>query len=219
MSRLWLWKLKHVYDSFVKFRVRRRFPEDFRRLGCIYIHIPRAAGTSVATAIFGREVVHWALKDYEATGVDLSEYWKFTIVRNPWDRLVSTYEYLKRGGMARYPYDQAMGSLITRRRFTFERFVKEWLPGREYSYIHFFPQTHFISTRENDIGVDFLGRFESLEHDFNVVAGKLGIEASLPKLNLSSRSQDYRKYYTAELVELAQQIYADDVRLLEYTFE
>jgi hypothetical protein len=219
VDRLWLWKLAHVYHSFVRFRVRRRFPEDFRRLGCVYIHIPRVAGTSIATAIFGREVVHWALRDYEATGVDLSEYWKFAVVRNPWDRLVSTFEYLKRGGMPKYPYDQDVGALIARRGFTFERFVKDWLPGREFSYIHLFPQVHFMGAGGKAIGVDFVGRYESLERDYSLIAERLGIESSLPRLNPSHRSRDYRQYYTAELVDLVQEVYADDIRLLEYRFE
>ena len=219
MNRLLLWKCRYIFHSFVEFRLRRRFPEDFKRLSCVYIHIPRVAGTSVATSLFGREVLHTTLRDYQATGNNLTSYWKFAIVRNPWDRLVSAFEYLKRGGMAGYPYDQVMGSLITKRDMSFERFVKGWLPGRALSYIHFYPQIHFISSKEGAIGADFLGRYESLDCDFDVIASKLGIDASLPRLNQSSRSRDYRQYYTPDLVDLVEEVYADDVRLLDYTFE
>lgn len=68
-------------------------------MGCIFVHIPKAAGTSVAHGLFGRGVGHKSIYEYRKIfGADFQEYFKFAVVRNPFSRVVSAYESLRRGG-------------------------------------------------------------------------------------------------------------------------
>tara|TARA_R110000824_G_scaffold286698_4_gene474838 strand:+ start:2469 stop:3206 length:738 start_codon:yes stop_codon:yes gene_type:complete len=69
--------------------------EDFKLL---FVHIPRTGGSSVEK-FFNYEcdkkwrshnAQHCTLEEY-SDGYDLDDYFKFTIVRNPWDRLLSWY--------------------------------------------------------------------------------------------------------------------------------
>src|SRR5690606_33346091 len=68
---------------------------------CIFIHIPKTAGSSIITALNGsvskRQHLPWYIfqksnpKKYE-------KYYKFAFVRHPVDRAVSAYNYLSKGG-------------------------------------------------------------------------------------------------------------------------
>ena len=72
---------------------------DYR---CIYIHIPKTAGNSI-NRVFG---VQWRdhkdLASYaaEQPGEVIEQYYKFAIVRNPWARMLSDYNYQKKKSRA-----------------------------------------------------------------------------------------------------------------------
>ena len=99
----------------------------------IFIHIPKAAGTSVARALFGAASRHVPYGEYErATPDKFRRYFKFSFVRNPWDRKVSLYHYVRKT-----PSHPAHESLMG---LTFAEFVRasagkkprqqsEWLYG------------------------------------------------------------------------------------------
>jgi hypothetical protein len=73
------------------------FADEFQ---CIFIHIPKTAGTSVARTLFGQGSRHVPYFEYEkVNGRKFNRYFKFAFVRNSWDRLVSTYFFLKKGGL------------------------------------------------------------------------------------------------------------------------
>ena len=66
--------------------------------------------------------------------------------------------------------------------------------------------------------MDFIGRFESLEADFQSVCDRLGLrDLSLPQLRPGT-GQDYRKAFTAEMVDIVGDIYQRDIRALGYDF-
>ena len=99
------------------------YPNQYK---CIFIHIPKAAGTAVTQALFGPVSRHVPYFEYEkANPRKFKRYFKFAFVRNPWDRLVSTYFFLKRGGLNEMDRQWAEKNLSVFDNF--DSFVRGWV--------------------------------------------------------------------------------------------
>ena len=196
-------------------------PFDLRR--CIFIHIPKCAGISVGRSLFGEnfEAGHPTLKRYQIIfgPREFNSYFKFTFVRNPFDRLVSAFFFLKKGGMN--PKDKKWAEENLSAHDSFDAFVKAWVnPDNIQSGRHFIPQSEYICLGKNRLGVDFIGYYENLAADFQIISRKLNLNSTLLEMNRGpSRDKDYREYYTDETRAIVAKVYADDLRLLGYTFD
>jgi len=193
--------------------------EGYDRLQCIYIHIPKNAGISLTRALFGsRGGGHLRLSEYRRIfGRKLfNDYFKFTIVRNPWDRVCSAYHFLRAGGMTDEDRQWAVSHLG--RYPTFRDFVLEGIHREEIrTFLHFRSQCDFIC-EHGRIGVDFIGYLETLDEDFGKICEHLGIHASLPRLN-TSNAKDYREFYDDEMRAVVAECYQEDIARLGYSFE
>jgi len=78
-------------------------------------------------------------------------------------------------------------------------------------------QKSFIYSKEKLL-VNFVGRFENLEKDFQTVCIKIGVTASLPKINVSSH-ESYQKYYNDETIEIVNDVFKQDVFTFGYVYE
>lgn len=122
-------------------------------------------------------------------------YFKFSFVRNPWDRMLSTYFFKK--GVARIKIDPNM---------SFKEFLSQYNHPDQYSYIEGFDNNFFI------------GRFENLQQDFDIVCDKIGIpQRKLPHANKSSHNY-YTEYYDDESREIVARRYARDIEYFGYQF-
>lgn len=197
---------------------------SYDRHKVIFIHIPKSAGVSVCTSLFGNlGGGHTTADDYEIvySSLEFHSYFKFSFVRNPWDRLYSAYRYLKAGGMN--AEDKAWAHNHLRPYETFESFVLNWVnPLSVNSYIHFVPQHKFIVlSRKKEICVDFLGRFENLESDFSEIIERCPSlnESALEKLNASEKNRTYfRDAYSSNMSAIVEKAYAEDITLFGYKF-
>ncbi len=75
--------------------------EQMYARGCIFIHIPKCAGVSVCQSLFGNlGPGHLTLRQHQEVldSRTFDSMFKFSFVRNPWDRLVSAFYFLKQGG-------------------------------------------------------------------------------------------------------------------------
>ena len=191
----------------------------FDRQRCIFVHIPKCAGSSLAEGLLGqRNIGHIPLYWHQLADPErFDDYFKFAFVRNPWDRLVSAYLYLQRGGAPRR--DRGWSRLV--QRFPdFDAFVQHWLsPENARRSLLFLPQHEFVCDRFGLPGVDFIGRFENLAEDFASVAACLAMPARLPEVNRSPERQPYQEYYTQASRELVAQVYARDLQWFGYRFE
>ena len=199
----------------------KRLPFDTHR--CIFIHIPKCAGISVGRSLFGEnfEAGHPSLKRYQIIfgPKEFNRYFKFTFVRNPFDRLVSAFFFLKKGGMN--PKDKKWAEENLAAHESFDAFVKNWVtPENIRSARHFSPQSDYICLGKKRPSVDFIGYYENLEADFQIISRKLNLNSTLAEMNRTpSRSKDYREYYTDETRAIVAKVYADDIQLLGYTFD
>jgi len=81
-----------------------------------------------------------------------------------------------------------------------------------------FNQLDYLKDRDGNIGVDFIGRFENLQEDYNKVMTTIGLpERTLKHINKYERN-DYRKYYSDKDIEKVFQLYKRDIEYFNYTF-
>jgi hypothetical protein len=208
----------------VWFQIRR--PDRFRLLQeqiaeekCMFVHIPKCAGTSVRQSLFERQGGHPPLETFRTMVPPdvFDRCFKFTFVRNPWDRLVSAFFFLKKSDLKR-------NQRFARRNLSayndFDSFVRQWVTRKSvWRFTHFIPQVHFICI-DKRLGVDFVGFYENLKEDFAIVAKKIGRPTELREENrLGGREKDYRQYYNDETRNIVAEAYAEDIALLGYSFD
>jgi chondroitin 4-sulfotransferase 11 len=191
------------------------YPDQFK---CIFIHIPKTAGTSIARTLFNIYSRHVPYFEYEkANPRKFARYFKFAFVRNPWDRLLSAYLFLKKGGMN--DADRTWTAKNLSQFENFEQFVLEWVTEENvWSWVHFMPQHYFICDSSGSIKMDFVGRMENLITDFTFVAHSIGSHAELSLLN-KTREDHYSRYYTNEMRAVVARVYMKDIDILNYAFD
>jgi len=196
---------------------RNLFPSGFHDLECIFVHVPKAAGSSVSQSLWGYQVGHRSIADYfKANPEAAKDYFKFSVVRNPWDRLVSSYHYLVAGGNNKADLEWARKYLQVFS--TFEEFVINGLSDPEIArWIHFRPQYMFVCNAKRVVQVDYLARYESLSEDFKYIQSRLNKSVELPRSNTSART-DYRSYFTDTMIERVAEHYSRDIGIFGYTF-
>ena len=144
---------------------------------------------------------------------DISNYYKFSFVRNPWDRFVSLYFYCMTGSTMMQKNKNAKPVLDFK---SFCKLVKSgFYIGNSYVWnTHYQPQTNFIDLPD----IDFVGRFENIQHDFDIVCDKIGFkQQQLPHTN-KSKHKHYTKYYDDETREIVAEKYAKDIEVFGYEF-
>ena len=138
------------------------------------------------------------------TGEVYDEFYKFAFVRNPWDWNVSLYFHLLK-------YELAPDHHLVSKMSGFPEYL-EWSMSRKYRQ-----QKDFIVDSNNSLLLDFLGRYESITEDFNHVCKTLGMNKTLPQLNVTSHA-DYRSYYDQHTREIIARHFAGDIELFKYKF-
>lgn len=205
----------------------------------IYFLIPKVASSSLKKIFaeeLGLEIISKRIEDdihfvnfpfVDKARMDkYQDYFKFTFVRNPWDRIVSCYKNKIKSdkNFNNFEYEDGVyADFIKYHKFragmTFAEFilaVNSILD--EDADAHFRSQYTFITDKMGELTVNFVGKFENLNDDFLYVAKAIGLPPpKLPELMKSDRG-DYKAYYDAEMKELAHQRFKKDVDILGYEF-
>ena len=190
----------------------------------IFVHIPKSAGTSTTYTLghklgfsgtipkavktkYGLSADWWQhvpfseLKQF-ISDIAFDEYFKFAFVRNPYDKVVSAYSHWKQIGRIK-DYDT----------------LAEWVSSKEFSESEFMrPQLDFITNNNGELMVDFVGRFENLQKDWEYIANRLGVNARLANIQ-KSRHRHYSVYYTEEAKQIVSEKYEKDLKAFNYNFE
>jgi hypothetical protein len=138
-------------------------------------------------------------KNYNLTNVKTIGF-----VRNPWDKVVSWYTYLKCNKSSIHAIEPEI---------SFEEFVV-----RAPKFV-FTESSDFLKSSFGQIDVDFIGRFETIEKDFKAICDQLNIEWSpLPKLNDSNNKTHYSDFYNEKTKQIIENRFSVDIKTFNYTF-
>ena len=154
-------------------------------------------------------------------GIQQYRDWLFTfaIVRNPWDRLVSAYTYLLRGGRTANDVN-ARTKYLNSGAMSFEELVHGLATDtkRFMQIDHFKPMSWFLCDRDGNILADYVGRFEQLQKAFNRICDLVGIQRYVLPPDNVGKHRDYKDYYTPELRELVGKLYGRDAEIFGYDY-
>ena len=168
---------------------------------CIFIHIPKNAGTSIEEYFGNGSVRIQPSKHADIHEIKVkfknsyNNYRKFTIIRNPYDKMVSWYFYLKRN-LGDYDIIE------------FNEWIKDpskfWHANDPISFLK--PQCDWI-----DNTVEII-RFENLDNELNKFFNK---KINLPITNKSNHNH-YLEYYNDESLNIIYNRYKKDFEQFNY---
>lgn len=203
----------------------------------VYFYIPKVASTSLkkcfAKILFDKDVsvrVHtfWFDEVIDIQTGDYEDYFKFTFVRNPWDRIVSCYsDKILHTPVTNYKYKKGIFRRYVRLYKTlfysgmsFNEFTRKvsMIPD-EKADRHFRSQHTYINDKNGQTLVNFIGKFENLSADLKYVSEKTGAKnLDLGHENKSIRPKEYRDIYTDEAKKIIAERYKKDIALFGYQF-
>lgn len=214
------------------------------RYNFLFVHIAKTGGTSIrralrryrwsgryGPALFLASMISQATHPRHRLGVKFPRHakaiaakemlpseifdalFKFVFVRNPWDLQVSSFHHIRR------EKPHVLGEVRT-----FKEFLRlKFDPDRPYDFMLDISrelQSDYIIDLHGNIIVDFIGRYESLQEDFDRVCDRIGIpRIDLPHERRAVDRDDYRRYYDDETVALVAEHYAADLERLGYRFD
>lgn len=208
----------------------------------LYIHIAKTGGTSVRTALkplryrdpwYPLQLIQSQLghisghrigcklprHGHALTARDMlprsffDQLFKFSFVRNPWDLQVSSYHHIQR------EIPQLIAHLDDFKSFLAWKFRSD-RPTHYHLEIAHEPQSNYLVDMEGRMLVDFVGRYENLQEDYETVCREIGVSAKrLPEKRVAKRRGAYREYYDDESAEWVARHFAADIEMFGYRFD
>jgi len=132
----------------------------------------------------------------------------FTLVRNPWDRMVSYYHWLRGQG-----FDHPAVGLA--KALSFSEFLNH--PQTQAS-LRAWPCGRYMRDAGGVERCNAFIRIEHFDEDANPFWAHLGFRLDLERVNASDRRTDYRGYYTQADAAMLAELCAEDIERFEYTF-
>tara|TARA_Y100000310_G_C20253259_1_gene610121 strand:- start:25 stop:564 length:540 start_codon:yes stop_codon:yes gene_type:complete len=174
------------------------------------IHNPKTAGTTLSRALcLDDSIHHLNCEECRLRYGQLrwDEYFRFTFVRNPLARLVSSYTF------ARYS-TQIHNDREFATRSTFKQWVDTVTSTTSLGHPSWCAQHHWADPNM----LNFTGRFENLQHDYELVCHRANIKPppKLLRLNISTTDKPWQEYYDPDSLEKAQKFYAKDFEMFDY---
>lgn len=204
----------------------------------VFVHAPKTGGTAMALALEGRAMKddimlgdtpkalkrrhrvkgvqtrgrlwkHATLADIDGLVDTLDGLFAFTLVRNPWDRMVSYYHWLQA-----QTFDHPAVALAAQ--MDFAEFV--CAPQIQAS-MQASPAAHYMTDAQGAERCDLYIRLEAFDHDAQPLWDHLGFQLQLAIVNTSVRDRDFRIYYTDASRDAVAQACAADIARFGYRFE
>lgn len=134
-----------------------------------------------------------------------NSYFKFCFVRNPWDRFVSTVffknEHVQQEDKYAYPL----------MKYTIDK-------ETDNTSLFYRPQTAYLIDEANNLAMDFIGRTENMQADYETICKHLNIPCQQLERKNTSQHHHYHNYYDNELQQKVGSLYRQDIENFGYSF-
>ena len=206
---------------------------------CIFIHISKCAGSSIETA-FGIDISDNSEKNNKhlfgwneklkmhlqhATPNNLLEnglinleiwnsYYKFIVIRNPYDRAYSDYFWLRKEQFINDSFSNYLNG-----KGKFEKVLSE--KNILYRGDHLYPQKEYFFYNGKIIDYDSVIYFEEIKKGLNKVCSDLSLPSTFfdRKINMGKRKKHYSFFYNKKRIKLVEELYNDDLEFFDYSFK
>jgi hypothetical protein len=182
---------------------------------CIFIHINKTGGSSIETALnknikldTDKRVLGsgntrfvdkhtYALQYRKRNKETFDSYFKFAFVRNPWELEVSLFHWYKLALSYKHSFECLLNDRVKNNHMGFNR----WIGDREHYHL-----------------MDFIGRFENLQEDFDIVCDKIGVTRKKLTHTNKTEYRHYTEYYDEKTKQIIAEKYAKDIEYFGYEF-
>lgn len=195
-------------------------PAQQAATGFYFVHIPKTAGTSMLSALGADPLpyTHCPAHIIHAKHPEAAKsLFFFTVVRDPFDRFASSFEYITKRSdwpAQRAFADDVIGDMSFAAfcaKIARERVFRNLIMGYEF----FFPQSYFTHHKGRSLIQDHL-RFEHLAEEYEVkIQGRFAQTSALPSLR-DHGGGNYKAMYEDESADLVRRLYAQDFELFGY---
>lgn len=201
----------------------------------IYVHIPKTGGWSMTKSLSEHGLTKLYGHDFSKTikgkiGDEFDSKFKFTVVRNPWDRLLSTYSFLTNGSDIHRPPESKQFDTLGVKSFT--EFVHKLydinkgtddvylLPHDEGNRVNLFTlnQVNWILDDESGQLVDYVGKLSDLTKVITIINETNGLSLTVPPIGNTTKHGKSSDVYTTELVDMVSELYHKDITRFNFKF-
>ncbi|MBC7476509.1 MAG: sulfotransferase family 2 domain-containing protein [Pseudorhodobacter sp.] len=159
----------------------------------------------------GRLWKHATLADIAglATDAEVASFFTVTLVRNPWDRIVSYYHWLQTQTFA-HP------AVVLARTLDFTAFLNH---PQTTTSLALWPYGAYMRDRFGQERASLYVRLEHLSTELTAFETHLGFRLAMPHANASARRKDWRGYYNDRDATLVASLLAPDIARFGYSFD
>ena len=178
-----------------------------------WVRIPKCGSMSMHKVLWNR--ARYDFSEWSSSHTGWDDYFKFAFVRNPWSRLYSCYKskvIQGQGGCSQYLHR------FSRKKISFTDWVKIVSADENILKDRHFSPIHTLLINKDFDSMDFIGKVENYQKDWNTICDKIGIpRRKLPRKN-KTKHKHYTEYYNSETRELVAERYARDIEYFGYKF-
>lgn len=210
-----------------------------RKRRYVFVHIPKTGGTALALALEARAAAddiligdtpkarrrkrpadslasgkiwkHSTISDIQGLVSDreIAEFFTLTLVRNPWDRMLSYYSWLQEQRFSHPAVDLAKHN-------NFKTFMDN---PQTVSSLQAWPYGAYMRDAAGVERCRLFARLEHLADDLAPFVAHLGFQPEILRINQSDRPRDWRSAYDPETAALVARVCAEDIARFGYSFD